>query len=174
MTAPTFSLHEGMQAPAFSLILNDGQTVSLEDFKGKQLLIYFYPRDDTPGCTVEACDFRDHLATFKANNITVIGVSKDNADSHKRFCEKHELTFDLGVDPEMKTLKAYGVWGERIKYADDGRSPGSLAIRLRMSASSSTLNSGDRSLGGVTSALICWAITVITGPVNGCKPVAHS
>lgn len=105
------------KAPSFSLPDQNGVTHSLKDYKGKWVLVYFYPKDDTPGCTKEACGFRDIAAEYKKNNVTVIGISKDSVISHKKFAEKYHLTFTLLSDESTETLKAYGAeGGKRISF----------------------------------------------------------
>ena len=104
-------LKEGDMAPGFTANTSGGGKVSLSDFKGKNVILYFYPRDDTPGCTKEACAFRDEFATFKKKGAVVLGVSTDSAQSHDRFAEKYKLPFTLVSDEDKKIVQAYGVWG---------------------------------------------------------------
>ncbi|MGZ8435019.1 MAG: peroxiredoxin, partial [Candidatus Binatia bacterium] len=99
---------EGKKAPAFSLEGNDGKTHSLDDYKGKTVVIYFYPKDNTPGCTTEACGFRDLSPSFKQKNVVVFGVSKDSIDSHNKFIETFKLPFVLLSDPKLDMMKKYG------------------------------------------------------------------
>ncbi|MGC8676207.1 MAG: peroxiredoxin [Candidatus Micrarchaeia archaeon] len=106
-------LHEGDSAPEFELEGNDGKKHTLNEFKGKYLVIYFYPKDNTPGCTAEACAFRDSTSSIRQAGAEVIGISKDSIDSHKKFAGKHELNFLLLSDPESKTIKAYGAYGNK-------------------------------------------------------------
>ncbi len=106
-------LREGDAAPNFSAATNDGGRVSLADFKGKQVVLYFYPRDDTPGCTKEACAFRDQFADFKKKGAVVLGVSTDPVKSHDKFVKKYKLPFTLLADEDQKIVQAYGVWGEK-------------------------------------------------------------
>jgi thioredoxin-dependent peroxiredoxin len=106
-------LKEGDKAPAFSAHTNGGGEVSLADFKGKNVILYFYPKDDTPGCTKEACAFRDHFAQFKKNGAVLLGVSVDPVKSHDKFVNKYRLPFTLLSDEERKIVQAYGVWGEK-------------------------------------------------------------
>ena len=106
-------LKEGDRAPDFSAATNGGGTISLADLKGRNVILYFYPRDDTPGCTKEACAFRDHFAEFKKRGVIVLGVSTDSAKSHDKFIAKYQLPFTLLVDDEKKIVEAYGVWGEK-------------------------------------------------------------
>ena len=109
-------LEVGMKAPAFTLPDNDGNLVSLSDFAGKRVVLYFYPRDNTPGCTRQACAFAAAYEAFKALDAVVIGVSKDSAASHQKFAQKHELPFILLSDPELAAIQAYGVWQEKKNY----------------------------------------------------------
>lgn len=106
----------GDSAPTFSLPTDEGQTVSLSDFKGRPVILYFYPKDSTPGCTREACDFRDHLDEFKKHNAVVLGVSKDSQRSHAKFKEKHQLTFPLLVDADGEVCTAYHVFKEKSMF----------------------------------------------------------
>jgi peroxiredoxin Q/BCP len=106
-------LKEGDKAPAFTARASGGGEVSLADFKGRNVILYFYPKDHTPGCTKEACAFRDHFAEFKKKGAVVLGVSVDSAKSHDKFVDKHELPFTLLADEDKKIVKAYGVWGEK-------------------------------------------------------------
>jgi thioredoxin-dependent peroxiredoxin len=106
----------GDKAPVFSGIDDSGKTISLKDFKGKKFVLYFYPKDNTSGCTVEACDFRDNFSSFKKAGIPVIGVSPDTEKSHKGFKEKYELPFPLLADTDKTICKAYGVWQEKSMY----------------------------------------------------------
>ena len=100
---------EGRQAPEFELSDQDGQLHSLEDYRERWVVLYFYPKDDTPGCTKEACEFRDNVFAFRKRNAQILGVSLDNIESHKAFAEKHGLPFPLLADPEGITADAYGV-----------------------------------------------------------------
>jgi thioredoxin-dependent peroxiredoxin len=109
-------LKVGDKAPAFQSKDQDGNTVKLSDFKGKQVVLYFYPKDDTPGCTVEACGFRDSHAAIRKAGAVVLGVSKDSAASHQKFIKKFSLPFPLLADEDLSVLKAYGAWGERSMY----------------------------------------------------------
>jgi thioredoxin-dependent peroxiredoxin len=109
-------LAEGAQAPSFTLPDQDGNPVSLDDFKGSKVLVYFYPADDTPGCTKEACQFNDNLANFQAAGVPVIGVSPDDAASHQRFRNKHGLRFPLLTDADHTVMDAWGAWGEKTRY----------------------------------------------------------
>jgi thioredoxin-dependent peroxiredoxin len=107
------SLMEGDMAPSFSAPTNGGGTISLADFKGQNVVLYFYPRDDTPGCTKEACAFRDHFADFRKKGAVVLGVSIDPVKSHDKFVKKYELPFALLADEDKKIVQAYGVWGQK-------------------------------------------------------------
>ena len=109
-------LEIGMKAPEFTLPDQDGNAVSLSDFLGKKVVLYFYPKDNTPGCTRQACAFAGAYEGFKAKAVVVIGVSKDSTASHQRFAEKYNLPFLLLSDPELGVLQAYGVWQEKKLY----------------------------------------------------------
>jgi peroxiredoxin Q/BCP len=109
-------LKEGDKAPDFTLTDDSGNTVSLKDHKGKSVVLYFYPKDDTPGCTKEACDFRDQTKKFAAKNAVILGVSADSVVSHEKFKKKFGLPFPLLSDPDKKMLEAYGVWKEKSMY----------------------------------------------------------
>ena len=109
-------LEVGTKAPAFTLPDKDGNPVSLSDFAGKKIVLYFYPRDNTPGCTRQACAFAGAYEDFKKIGAVVIGVSKDSAASHQKFAEKHGLPFILLSDPELTAIQAYGVWQEKKLY----------------------------------------------------------
>src|SRR5699024_12680633 len=102
----------GAQAPDFTLRDAQGNAVSLKDYRGKKVVLYLYPRDNTPGCTREACAFREANEQFQAQNAVVLGVSRDSEASHQKFAEKYDLTFTLLSDPEHTVLEAYGAWGE--------------------------------------------------------------
>ena len=106
----------GDKAPAFSGIDQDGNAIKSEDFAGRKLVLYFYPKDSTPGCTAEACDLRDNYQRFLAAGYAVVGVSKDSAASHKRFIEKYSLPFPLISDTSTEILRAYEAWGEKKNY----------------------------------------------------------
>ena len=109
-------LQEGMQAPAFTLADKDGRRVSLSDFLGKKVVLYFYPKDNTPGCTRQACAFAAAYSEFEKKNAVVIGISKDSVASHEKFAEKYNLPFILLSDPELHAIQAYGVWQEKKLY----------------------------------------------------------
>ena len=106
-------LKEGNAAPAFTTKDAAGHTVKLKDFKGQKVVLYFYPKDDTPGCTKEACSFRDDFAVFKKRGINVFGISPDSEASHKKFAEKYKLPFTLLVDPDHTIADAYGTYGQK-------------------------------------------------------------
>lgn len=107
------SLKEGDKAPAFTVNTNGGGKISLADFKGQNVILYFYPKDDTPGCTKEACAFRDHFADFNKKDAVVLGVSPDPVKAHDKFVEKFKLPFTLLADEDKKIVEAYGVWGQK-------------------------------------------------------------
>ena len=109
-------LKEGDKAPDFALQDDTGKKVSLKSLRGKRVILYFYPKDDTPGCTREACGFRDQFADFGRVNAAVYGVSKDSLDSHKNFKSKYSLPFPLLSDPDLEVAKEYGAWGEKNMY----------------------------------------------------------
>jgi peroxiredoxin Q/BCP len=109
-------IEEGTAAPDFELTSDDGSTVKLSDLRGKPVVLYFYPKDDTPGCTTEACEFRDAYDVFRERGAEVLGVSPDDVTSHEKFKTKYELPFTLLADPDHAVAEKYGVWGER-KYA---------------------------------------------------------
>ena len=109
-------LEKGMKAPDFTLQDKDGNMVSLSDFAGRKIVLYFYPKDNTPGCTRQACAFAGSYEAFKAMDVAVIGVSKDSVASHAKFAAKHELPFVLLADPELEAIKAYDVWQEKKLY----------------------------------------------------------
>ncbi|MDB5024626.1 MAG: thioredoxin-dependent thiol peroxidase [Mucilaginibacter sp.] len=107
---------EGDKAPDFTAKDQNGKTVSLSDFKGKNVILYFYPKDDTPGCTAEACSFRDHYQSLLGKGFAVIGVSTDDEQSHKKFESKYSLPFPLIADPDKQIVDAYGLWVEKNMY----------------------------------------------------------
>ena len=109
-------LEKGAAAPDLALEDKDGNTVRLSDFRGKKVVLYFYPKDNTPGCSRQACAFAAAYEGFRAKNIAVIGVSKDSAASHRKFAEKYSLPFILLSDPELQAIQAYGVWQEKKLY----------------------------------------------------------
>lgn len=107
---------EGEEAPDFTLEADDGREVSLSDYRGKRVVLYFYPKDGTPGCTREAIEFRDIVDEFEKEDAVILGVSKDSIKSHQRFKQKHNLPFTLLSDPEGKVLERYGVWKEKSMF----------------------------------------------------------
>lgn len=109
-------LTEGIQAPEFTLADKEGKLVSLSDFLGKKVVLYFYPKDNTPGCTRQACAFAAAYSEFERKNAVVIGVSKDSVSSHEKFAEKYNLPFILLSDPELQAIQAYDVWQEKKLY----------------------------------------------------------
>ena len=109
-------LETGMKAPDFTLTDKDGKAVSLSDFLGRKVVVYFYPKDNTPGCTRQACAFAAAYAQFKARKVEVIGISKDSTASHRKFAQKYELPFLLLSDPDLQAIQAYGVWQEKKLY----------------------------------------------------------
>ncbi|MBE6973394.1 MAG: thioredoxin-dependent thiol peroxidase [Ruminococcaceae bacterium] len=109
-------LEVGMKAPDFTLLDKRGNSVSLSDFLGKKVVLYFYPKDSTPGCTRQACAFAQNHSNFEDKNVVVIGVSKDSVASHLKFAEKCELPFVLLSDPELQAIQSYGVWQEKKLY----------------------------------------------------------
>lgn len=109
-------LEEGKKAPEFTLPDKDGKEVSLKDFRGQKVVVYFYPKDSTPGCTKQACAFRDAYAEYEKLHVPVIGISKDSVKSHGNFASKQELPFILLSDPELSAIQAYDVWKEKKLY----------------------------------------------------------
>jgi thioredoxin-dependent peroxiredoxin len=109
-------VEEGAPAPDFELQSDEGETVRLSALRGKPVVLYFYPRDDTPGCTTEACEFRDAYDRFREQGVEILGVSPDTEASHRKFKSKHELPFTLLADPEHEVAEAYGVWKEKRSY----------------------------------------------------------
>jgi thioredoxin-dependent peroxiredoxin len=106
----------GTKAPTFTARDQNGHSISLDELKGKKVIIYFYPKDDTPGCTAEACSFRDHYTSFLSEGYTIIGVSTDDEKSHKKFISKYELPFSLLADTDHSLVNAFGVWVEKNMY----------------------------------------------------------
>jgi peroxiredoxin Q/BCP len=106
-------LEQGAKAPAISAKDQDGKSVTLEEYRGRKVVLYFYPKDDTPGCTKEACAFRDNFPKFNIAGVEVLGVSIDDEGKHKKFAEKYQLPFRLVSDPDKKIVEAYGVWGQK-------------------------------------------------------------
>lgn len=110
------TLTKGKKAPAFSANNQDGKLISSADFKGQKLVLYFYPKDDTPGCTAEACSLRDNYHVLQKQGYQILGVSPDNEKKHRKFIDKFELPFDLLADTDHAIAEAYGVWGEKSMY----------------------------------------------------------
>ena len=106
----------GQKAPDFNVMNNKGENVKLSDLKGKKVVLYFYPKDDTPGCTTEACAFRDGIDQIKKRGAVVLGVSADSVDSHKKFIDKFDLNFPLLADTDKKIVESYGTWKEKSMY----------------------------------------------------------
>lgn len=109
-------LEEGMQAPSFSGYDQNGNVLSLEDFKGQSIILFFYPKDNTPGCTAEACNLQENFEYWNNKDYKIIGISPDSVESHKKFAEKFSFTFTLIADPEKEILKSYGVYGPKKMY----------------------------------------------------------
>jgi peroxiredoxin Q/BCP len=110
------AIQEGKEAPPFALEDAQGNRVALEDFRGRHVIVYFYPKDDTPGCTKEACGFRDLWAEIQGSDTVVLGISPDDARSHQRFAAKYQLPFTLLSDPDKAVMSAYGAYGEKVMY----------------------------------------------------------
>jgi len=110
------AITEGRKAPSFTLPDAEGRRVSLADFKGKDVVVYFYPRDDTPGCTKEACGFRDYWKELQRAGVVVLGVSADSGESHKKFAAKYRLPFTLLSDADRKVMTAWGAYGDKMMY----------------------------------------------------------
>ena len=109
-------LEAGQTAPTFTLTDHDGSPVSLSDFAGRSVVVYFYPKDDTPGCTKEACQFNDNLSAFSDADVAVVGISPDGAEKHTRFRDKYGITVPLLSDPDKSVMDAYGAFGEKMMY----------------------------------------------------------
>ncbi len=109
-------LEKGTKAPAFSRKTHSGDSVALKDLRGQKVALYFYPKDDTPGCTKQACNLRDHVKELKKAGVVAIGVSPDDDASHEKFTDKYKLNFPLIADPKMTIINKYGVWGEKNMY----------------------------------------------------------
>ncbi|MFV0506502.1 MAG: thioredoxin-dependent thiol peroxidase [Bacteroidales bacterium] len=109
-------LEIGDEAPSFKGVDDNGEEVQLSDYKGKKLILYFYPKDNTPGCTAESCNLNDNYRMWQAKGFDVLGVSPDSVESHKKFKAKHDLGFKLIADKDKKILEAYGAWGEKNMY----------------------------------------------------------
>jgi peroxiredoxin Q/BCP len=114
--ASSSELKVGQKAPDFTVMNDSGEKVKLSDFKGKKVVLYFYPKDDTPGCTKEACAFRDGISEMKKKGAVVLGVSADSVESHKKFKNKFDLNFPLLADTDKKIIEGYGVWKEKSMY----------------------------------------------------------
>jgi thioredoxin-dependent peroxiredoxin len=112
-------LKVGTKAPSFALKDSQGKTHALSDYEGQTVVVYFYPKDDTPGCTTEACSFRDNYSAFKQAGIEILGISPDTIESHQKFSEKHELPFTLLADPNHVVCKAYEVWGKKKSFGKE-------------------------------------------------------
>lgn len=110
------NLKEGDKAPAFDSVDEKGEKITLEEYRGKKVVLYFYPKDNTPGCTAEACDLRDNYSQFMEKGFEIIGVSADNQNSHMKFKDKYDLPFRLISDVDKTVLQAYGAWGEKLMY----------------------------------------------------------
>ncbi|MEA3290778.1 MAG: thioredoxin-dependent thiol peroxidase [Pseudomonadota bacterium] len=110
------AIEEGKAAPQFTLPDADGNKVRLKELRGKHVVVYFYPKDDTPGCTKEACSFRDLKQAFEQHNAVILGISPDGGESHQRFADKYQLPFTLLSDPAKKVMEKYGAWGEKTLY----------------------------------------------------------
>ena len=109
-------MKRGDMAPDFTLTDKEGRSVTLSGFRGRKVVLYFYPKDNTPGCTRQACAFAGFFAEFRKRNVTVIGISRDSVESHRKFAEKYNLPFILLSDPELQAIQAYGVWQEKKLY----------------------------------------------------------
>ena len=109
-------LQQGDKAPDFEALSDDNQKVRLSDFRGQRVILYFYPKDDTKGCTTQSCLFRDHYSDFEAKNATILGISPDGVDSHKKFRTKYELPFNLLIDTDHDIAERFGAWGEKSMY----------------------------------------------------------
>ena len=109
-------LETGMKAPDFTLCDSEGREVSLSDFRGKKVVLYFYQKDNTPGCTRQACAFAGVYTAFRERGVQVIGISRDSVESHRKFAEKYALPFLLLSDPDLRVIQAFGVWGEKKQY----------------------------------------------------------
>ena len=112
-------IKENTKAPDFKLQNQEGRSVSLADFSGKPLILYFYPKDDTPGCTTEACSFRDDYSVYQQMNVEIVGISPDDVKSHDKFAEKYELPFELLADDGQQVCEAYGVWGKKKNFGKE-------------------------------------------------------
>ena len=142
-------VEEGSQAPDFELKSDTGETLKLSQFRGRPVVLYFYPRDDTPGCTKEACAFRDSYDEYLARDAVILGVSRDGEESHRKFKQKHDLPFTLLSDPDHEVAEAYGVWAEKSMY-------------------------GRKSMGIVRSTFVIAADGTIARAMRGIKVPGHS
>ena len=142
-------VEEGSQAPDFKLKSDTGETVKLSQFRGRPVVLYFYPRDDTPGCTKEACAFRDSYDEYLARGAVILGVSRDGEESHQMFKQKYDLPFTLLSDPDHEVAEAYGVWAEKSMY-------------------------GRKSMGIVRSTFVIAADGSIVRAMRGIKVPGHS
>jgi peroxiredoxin Q/BCP len=142
-------VEEGSQAPDFELMSDAGETVKLSQFRGRPVVLYFYPRDDTPGCTKEACAFRDSYDEYLARDAVILGVSRDGEESHRKFKSKYDLPFTLLSDPDHEVAEAYGVWAEKAMY-------------------------GRKSMGIVRSTFVIAADGTIAKAMRGIKVPGHS
>ena len=142
-------VEEGSQAPDFELKSDAGETVKLSQFRGRPVVLYFYPRDDTPGCTKEACAFRDSYDEYLARDAVILGVSRDGEESHRKFKQKYDLPFTLLSDPDHEVADAYGVWAEKSMY-------------------------GRKSMGIVRSTFVIAADGTIARAMRGIKVPGHS
>ena len=142
-------VEEGSQAPDFELKSDAGETVKLSQFRGRPVVLYFYPKDDTPGCTKEACAFRDSYDEYLARDAVILGVSRDGEESHRKFKQKYDLPFTLLSDPDHEVAEAYGVWAEKSMY-------------------------GRKSMGIVRSTFVIAADGTIARAMRGIKVPGHS
>ena len=142
-------VEEGSQAPDFELKSDTGETVTLSQFRGRPVVLYFYPRDDTPGCTKEACAFRDSYDDYLARDAVILGVSRDGEESHQKFKSKYDLPFTLLSDPDHMVAEAYGVWAEKSMY-------------------------GRKSMGIVRSTFVIAPDGTVTRTMRGIKVPGHS
>ena len=142
-------VEEGSQAPDFELKSDTGETLKLSQFRGRPVVLYFYPRDDTPGCTKEACAFRDSYDEYLARDAVILGVSRDGEESHRKFKQKYDLPFTLLSDPDHEVAEAYGVWAEKSMY-------------------------GRKSMGIVRSTFVIAADGTVARAMRGIKVPGHS
>jgi peroxiredoxin Q/BCP len=162
----------GQKAPAFSLPSTSGATVSLASLKGRQVVLYFYPRDNTPGCTVEACDFRDQHSALQKAGAVVLGVSADSLKSHAGFRAKHELPFDLLVDEGSKVASAYGAFGEKLMYGRKVQGTIRSTFLIDASGSIAALWSPVKVKGHVEAVLAALTGAPAAAPAPAKKPAA--